>query len=85
MYAENGFDIYRWVIFECSSWFSPRIAWVSGVSGEKEKDGSEKGRNLLSPSPLGRPDTQASPLNDGFVKARDVEFDYAIKCPVLLL
>ena len=61
------------------------IAWVSGVSGEKEKDGSEKGRSLLSPSPLGRPDTQASPRNDGFVKARDVEFDYAIKCPVLLL
>ena len=26
-----------------------------------------------------------SPRNDGFVKAREVEFDYAIKCPVLLL
>ena len=26
-----------------------------------------------------------SPRNDGFVKARDVEFDYAIKRPVLLL
>ena len=28
------------------------LAWVSSVSGEKGKD-------LLSPSPLGRPDTQA--------------------------
>ena len=38
--------------------FSLDLAWVSGVSGEKGKDGSEK--NLLSPSPLGRPDTQAT-------------------------
>ena len=33
------------------------LAWVSGVSGEKGKHGSE---NLHSPSPLGRPDTQAT-------------------------
>ena len=36
------------------------IAWVSGVSGEKGKDGSEKGRevkerNLLSLLPLPHP------------------------------
>ena len=35
------------------------LAWVSGVSGEKGKDGSEKG------SPLGRPDTQASTPRTG--------------------
>ena len=48
------------------------VTWVSGVSGEKGKDGSEKGRELkernflsllpLSHSPLRRPDTQASIL-----------------------
>ena len=36
--------------------FLTPIAWVSGVSGEKGKNGSE---NLLSPCPVGRPDTQA--------------------------
>ena len=39
---------------------SPLIAWVSGVSGEKEKDGSEKGRKEGRKE--GRPDTQATPL-----------------------
>ena len=49
-----------------TKWKAPlvlaKIAWVSGVSGEKGKNGSEKGRekkNLLSPNPVGRPDTQA--------------------------
>ena len=31
------------------------LAWVSGVSGEKGKK-----KNLLSPNPVGRPDTQAT-------------------------
>ena len=29
----------------------PPLAWVSGVSGEKGKDGSEKGREPLPPPP----------------------------------
>ena len=35
-----------------------KIARVSGLSGEKGKNGSEKGREV-SPSPVGRPNTQA--------------------------
>ena len=62
------------------------LAWVPGVSGEKGKDGSEKGRhressfpfspfplphlNLFSPSPLGRPDTQASQSPDFSARRR---------------
>ena len=44
-----------WVEKKMRSW----IAWASGVSGEK---------NLLSPSPLGRPDTQARSWISVFIK-----------------
>ena len=34
-----------------SKQFSQSLAWVSGVSGEKGKNGSEKGREVKSPLP----------------------------------
>ena len=36
------------------------LAWVSGVSGEKGKDGSEKGRETFPPAPP--PSKISSPL-----------------------
>ena len=50
------------------------LAWASGVSGEKGKDGSEK--NFLSPSPLGRPDTQATLVLKKWLTTRRVDNIY---------
>ena len=56
IYVRRKVDVLFVCIFmymsRIPSQFGFRVAWVSGVSGEK-------GKNLLSPSPVGRPDTQA--------------------------
>ena len=42
---------YWWRIHYPDLGSASDLAWVSGVSGEKRKDGSEKGRELFSPLP----------------------------------